>query len=192
MAVGDKQWALNQLRHARNSYLFTLAGLRLLNSPAVLDLRHRLIVLTPNEIVWDPDNSDRLGARSEFHLDQLINDYENARVNYDASLLELYKFVRRNLVTESFEVTRTYAVKVGISSKWRAEPWHQVARIVRNAIAHDFTISFDKHAKAALPITWAGKTIDLTMEGSEVTNGLLDPVFTVSLISGMQDFVERN
>lgn len=190
--IGDKDWALNQLRHARNSYLYTLAGMRLLNSDASRGLQDRVVQLRQDGLLFDPDPSDRVGRRFEFEFNQLVFDYTSRKSDFDASLWELYKFVRRNLITESFEVAKTYSTNASMLTEFRDQPWYQFARVARNAVAHNFIVHFDNFARAALPITWNGKTLDQSLEGSEVTSDLLDPLTTCELIAVMEEFVRTH
>jgi hypothetical protein len=52
VAVKDKTWALNQLRRKRNATCYTLAAMRLLNSPSILSLRDRLVLLRVDQLIF--------------------------------------------------------------------------------------------------------------------------------------------
>jgi hypothetical protein len=192
MAVGDKEWTLNQLRNVRNCYLCILGAMRLLNGRTVLTLRNRVVLLREEEILWDPRPADREGRRHEVDLGQLAHSYEHDKAAYEVTLRNLYNFARRNLVTESFEAVKTYSIAAHIMPKLRSEAWFPFARIIRNAVAHNFIIHFDKHDLARLPIIWNGKAIDRALEGQEIAGSLLDPQITLDLLHAMEAFVQAN
>jgi hypothetical protein len=166
--------------------------MRLLNSPATEALAGRRVVLRDSGLIWDPDPADRVGKRFEFEADQLVVDYRHNSTNFLASLNELYKFVRRNVVAEAYEVVKTYSTAANIVPIWQAAPWYHFARVTRNAMAHNFVITFDKHSLAALPITCFGKTIDASAAVTEITTNVLDPYVTIELLSAIRKFVETH
>lgn len=188
----DKNWAQNQLRHARNSLLYTLAGMQLLNSDASLSLRNGVIVLKRNGVVFNPDPADRTGKRFEFEMNQLVHDYTEKKSDFNVSLDELYKFVRRNLIKESFEVVKAYAGEAKIKPLLESESWFWFAYVVRNSVSHDLHFRFRDGARKRLPLSWRGIEINLNHEGSEITGDVLNPQTTLELIIEMQQFVSRN
>lgn len=192
MPVGDKPWALNQLRHAKNAYIYTLAAMRLLNSEALLSLRDRRVLIRQDGIIWDPDISDFVGGAVGYEGNQIIAAYQNDNANFQVDLLELYKSSRRNLVKESYETVKKFAAKAGLDATWSKQPWYGFARIIRNAISHDMVISFDAKDLARLPVTLAGTTIDVSMDKKEMTSDLLNPLVTLELIEAMKAFVQAN
>ena len=85
-----------------------------------------------------------------------------------------------------------YAEYKSVMPKLRLEAWFRFARIIRNAISHDFHYTFDKHDRACLPVRWEGKTIDISMLGKEMTEDMLDPLTTMRLIDEIRKFIELN
>jgi hypothetical protein len=51
----------------------------------------------------------------------------------------------------------------------KAAPWFHYARIVRNAISHNFHFQYSKHDKTILPVTWNGITLSQETEGQAIT-----------------------
>jgi hypothetical protein len=51
----------------------------------------------------------------------------------------------------------------------KAAPWFHYARIVRNAISHNFHFQYSKHDRKILPVTWNGITLSQEMEGQAIT-----------------------
>lgn len=189
MAIGDRNWTLNQLRHARNSFLYTLSGMRLLNGDLAESLRGKILLLKVDGVIWDPDQGDRVGERFEFDASQVTDEYKNRRSDFDESLEELYKFLRRNLIRESFDAVKVFAEVNGVKNELQNQSWYHFARVLRNAVVHNFMIEFDKHARAALPIEWNGRFIEASMEGTEIRSDILNPLTTIDLIVAMHTFV---
>jgi hypothetical protein len=193
MIAFDKTWALNQLRHRRNAHLIATAAMRLINGPELSNLKDRIVLINGNGMIFDPDPADRIGARLEFHFNQLLESKQNTPSDFEVDMKEFYKSARRNLVKESFEVTTDFVEANGLLSKLRLEPWYYFAYHVRNAITHDFRWEFtNKKTKALLPTTWNGKTIEVSMEGTEIIEGFLDPFTATSLALAMEDFVKAS
>lgn len=55
MTVIDRQWALNQLRHSRNSAILSLAAMQMLNSDLIYDLDDKVVVLKTDGITFNPE-----------------------------------------------------------------------------------------------------------------------------------------
>lgn len=167
MAV-DQQWALNSLRHIRNSAVLTLSGLVLLNSDAVHTLNGRLVLLRPGEIILNAGESDRTGPRLELPLSQIPLDYAKNYDNYLASLKEQRKYARRNIVKESVEVAKAYCGHAGCLEAFKAAPWYPFAKILRNSISHDMHFRFNRHDLSTLPVSYRGITLDAILQDSAV------------------------
>ncbi|MDR6904070.1 hypothetical protein [Rhizobium miluonense] len=188
----DKNWALDQLRHQRNAFLLTLASLALLHGDQLQSLSDRKVVLKGDGMILDPDDSDRTGERFEFEFQHIVDASVNDTTNFDVDLRELFKFARRNLVKEGFEVVKAFATVSGISEELEKEDWYPFAYVVRNAISHNMLWEFQKKAKKMLPITWKGVTIAISNEGQELSESVLSPWRSIELIFAMRGFVERH
>lgn len=102
MTTLDRAWANNQLRHCRNSSILTLAGMHLIKNGAVQSVRGDTIVIKPTDLIFSADVADRQGERFEVELAQLADEHANHNSRLTESLVEWWKFVRRNLCKESF------------------------------------------------------------------------------------------
>ncbi|HRQ87077.1 MAG TPA: hypothetical protein PLY16_03120 [Candidatus Saccharibacteria bacterium] len=189
MTIFDKNWALNQLRHQRNSYFVGLAAMHLLNHDAILGLVDTIVMIKDDYIIFNPSEDERKDKRYELHLKQLVDDYINKPDDLFITLVEFHKFIRRNLIKECFEVAKSYSKFMGIGKTLTVQPWYHWARIVRNAITHDLHFVFNKSDHNILPITWCGKTIDLPMNGMPFTQDFLGPELTIQLIVEIHDFI---
>ena len=192
MGTVNRAWANNQLRHCRNSALLTLAAMQMINSNLSEVLNDKLIVITPNEMIFNAGQADRKGKRYEVNLGQIATEFRSNQPRLVESLEELWKFVRRNLCKESFEVTKAYANSVGCFSALQAASWYPYARTVRNSISHDFHFRFTARDLSRLPVTWNGRIIDASMHGKDLTNDLLDPYTSWSLHDEMVAFVNTH
>lgn len=189
----DKQFALNQIRHKRNSYVYTCAGIYLLNSNAVHLLTDVIALFNRSGIIFNPAEIERINGRMEVELSQVPNARANERANFDVDIDELYKFVRRNLLKEAYETTYEYAKSNGLLSNFKAMPWYWYARIIRNTVSHSLRYDFRaKDIRAALPIKWEGKSIDISMNGQAMRPDIADPLTTVRLVDEMQDFILKH
>jgi hypothetical protein len=186
----DKNWALNQLRHARNAYVVSLAGIRLIKSSALETLAGRGVVIKSTGVIFDPDPSDQQGKRFEVPFDQLIESRNNTPSDFEYDLETSYKFARRALVKESFEYAKAYASASGQLGSFTSAPWYDFFRLIRNALSHDFSFHFSQADHGRLPLSWGEKTIDGSMDGVQLT--ILDPHLAVAMAAELEAFVRAH
>lgn len=190
--MNDKNWARNCLRHNRNTALLSLAAASLLNSDAVELLRDRVILVRSDAVVFNPEPTERRGKRYEFPLTQIADEYREYPERYKETLFEFYKSARRVLLKESFEVVKAYAKAQGYSKELIRSPWYQFARVVRNAISHDFHFRFNVHDIKILPVAYGGISIDRSLDEKPMANNILTPGVTFDLYHEFVKFVEEN
>jgi len=77
------------------------------------------------------------------------------------------------LIRSPFEVLRDYCEDFGeeLSAELQATKWYWFARIVRNAISHNFRYNFDKRTRKRLPLTWNGITLTQDLHGKSIAYG---------------------
>jgi hypothetical protein len=189
VTVYDKSLALDQLRHKRNAYILTLASMRLLNSTCLETLKDRIVLIKPDGFIFDPLPEEREGERYEVQFNQILHSYINDNENFNVDLLELYKFSRRNLIKESFEVVKSYAGENNLTKQLKSQPWFEFARMVRNAVSHDLVWYFRPDDLKKLPVTWGGKTIDSSLNRKVLTTDFTDPLVTFELLEEIQKFI---
>jgi len=80
------------------------------------------------------------------------------------------------LIRAPFEILRDYCEDYDKSDptrhlfqKMKEAPWYEYARLVRNAISHNFRFQYSNHDKKMLPVTWNGITLSHEMEGQAIT-----------------------
>jgi hypothetical protein len=186
----DKNWAQNCLRHNRNTALLSLAAMGILNSDTVESLNGRRVLIRGDYVVFNPEPSECVGKRYEFDLTQLVEKYRNYHDRYMETLFEFFKAARRMLVKESFEVVKAYAKAQGVGQVLKSSSWYEFARIVRNAISHDFHFQFKTHDQTLLPVRYGGVTIDSSLDGKDMPGSILPPGLAFDLYQEFVRFVE--
>ena len=96
----------------------------------------------------------------------------------------------RNLILESYEIAREHCFETGQLERLREEPWHQYARLLRNALTHNRRWRFSKSDLDLLPTTWNGKTIEASMEGQVITGIHADWYQALELHGAMAEFAD--
>ncbi len=97
----------------------------------------------------------------------------------------------RALIKVSFELIKNYCDETNQDSKFKAEPWYQFARIIRNCLSHNFKFEFRKYDKTLLPVTWKSRTIDASMDGKHLELKFFGYVETWELFTEYRDFVSN-
>ena len=97
----------------------------------------------------------------------------------------------RALIKESFELIKNYCDETRQNSTFKAEPWYQFARMIRNCLSHNFRFEFNKHDKSLLPVNWKSRTINATMDGKHLELKFFGYVETWELFTDYQDFVDN-
>jgi hypothetical protein len=193
MTTLDKAWALNQLRHKRNSYIAAIAAMHLLNVEKTVSVLRSTVVMFKGDIIYfNPKLSDRVGRRYELKLRHIVDEYRWKRESHMVTLEEFHKFVNRNLIKECYEVVEDYAEYARITITLRAQPWFHFARIVRNVVTHNLHFAFSKYDMKILPVSWNGKTIEASMNGQDMPANFANPHITLDLIEAMKEFVAKN
>lgn len=122
------------------------------------------------------------------NVSALLHDQTAMRIACE----ELYDSAHRAAVKELFPLTKLYCHQTGQLHLLKAQPWFQFWRILRNCWAHDMTFNFNPDERALLPITWAGVTIDLSMNGKPLTHGRCSREKVRELIETAQVYVARD
>jgi hypothetical protein len=102
-----------------------------------------------------------LGPLTRQAFDADYSPRDGFKRNYENSLL-------RALLRESHELILWYCEETHQFPAYRAEPWFQFARILRNVISHKEGGTLrewpkDLTAKGITSVAWRGRTIDTTM-----------------------------
>ncbi len=122
------------------------------------------------------------------NLQALLNDETAMRIACE----ELYDSAHRSAIKELFAITKLYCHQTGQLQALKSQPWFQFWRILRNCWSHDMTFHFSSDEKAVLPITWSGVTLDISMNGQQLTHGRCSRDKLRELIETAQDYVVKH
>jgi hypothetical protein len=86
---------------------------------------------------------------------------------------EFENCLKRASVREGHEVILLYCEETNQFPLYKAQPWFQFARIIRNVVSHKHAGNLrqwpnDLANKGVNQVAWRGRTLDTTMVGSEV------------------------
>lgn len=96
------------------------------------------------------------------------------RQNRTNALRELEKSLKRTLLREGHELILLYCEETGQVEKYKAVPWFQFARIIRNVVSHKQGGTLrewppDLQKKSIISASWRNRTIDTSMVGLEIS-----------------------
>jgi hypothetical protein len=110
---------------------------------------------------------------------------EGFKRNYENSLL-------RAMMREAHELILLYCRETEQFPIYKAQPWFQFARILRNAASHEEggTLEWprDLREKGITSVTWREKTFDTTMVGQQI---VFYPPDGLELLKDQIDFVSE-
>ncbi len=86
MASLDRTWALNQLRHKRNSYIAALAAMHFLNTDMVRELGRTRVLLHQSGITFNPYPGEKVGRNYEIRLRQIISNYVYRKSDHEITV----------------------------------------------------------------------------------------------------------
>ena len=152
-----KDELLNGLNNVLNNFLYGFVCPTLVSAETWKDASSKTAVFESR----DGEVRVHLGplTRQAFGADYSPRD--GFKRNYENSLL-------RTLLRESHELILWYCEETHQFPAYKAEPWFQFARILRNVLSHKDGGTVrewpkDLAAKGVTSVTWRGRTIDKTM-----------------------------
>lgn len=172
--VITKPELISQLENAKNNYILGLAGISLFGSPEAY------LILEKNHAAF---GTYTVEFAQVVHLLQNATDREIAIKEFLTSQI-------RALIKESFELIKDYCDGTGQAALFKAEPWYQFARMIRNCLSHNFKFEFNKHDNGLLPVSWRARTITSAMDGQHLKLDFFGCVETWELFREYQVFVQ--
>jgi len=103
---------------------------------------------------------------------------------------QLYNTVHRAALKELFELTKAYCEATGQFPALKSQPWFQFWRVLRNCFSHDMRFRFNAHDRSLLPVSWSGITLDLSLEGNQLTQRQFSREKLRELMETTRAFVE--
>lgn len=165
---------ISQLENAKNNYILGLAGISLFGSPEAYP------ILEKNHAAFGTYTVD---------FAQVVRLLRNTK-DREIAIKEFLTSQIRALIKESFELIKDYCDGTGQAALFKAEPWYQFARMIRNCLSHNFKFEFNKHDKGLLPVSWKARTITSAMDGQHLELGFFGYVETWELFREYQSFVQ--
>jgi hypothetical protein len=169
-----KSELISQLENAKNNYILGLASISLFGSPEAYP------VLEKNHAAFGTYTVEFAQVVS---LLRIAGDREIAIREFLTSQI-------RSLVKESFELIKDYCDSTAQTALFKAQPWYQFARLIRNCLSHNFKFKFSEHDNKLLPVTWKARTITSAMDGQHLKLDFFGYVETWELFREYQDFVQ--
>lgn len=103
--------------------------------------------------------------------DMLEQDVQRGAIISDFILNQLHALIRA-----PFELLSGYCTDYdkqeptrGLTKELHGTDWYEFARVVRNAVSHNFRFHFSKHDRRRLPIMWHGIMLTEELDGKAVT-----------------------
>ena len=168
-----KKELISQVENAKNNYILGLAAISLFSNKKVYPILE--------------ESHAKFGTYTvEFkQIKNLLMKTENQ----DIAIKEFLTSQIRALIKESFELIKNYCNETNQVSTFKAEPWYQFARMIRNCLSHNFRFEFNKYDNSLLPVSWKNRTIDSTMNDKHLELIFFGYVETWELFTEYQDFV---
>jgi hypothetical protein len=168
-----KQELLSQLEIVLNNYLLSLGGY--------------FIYQNGYHIKHFKDKHLIFSNGSSFDLNQVCNfSKEDAQI----AIEEYFKGVFRQFISEMKECIFQYAKSSNQKTELYEDPRFRIARILRNAVAHNSIIELDKHDIQALPIEFCHVVYNSSMHGQPLTFDMISPESAISLHQELSKVVE--
>ncbi len=170
-----KKGLMSQLENAKNNYILGLAAISLFSNEKVYPVLE--------------ESHAKFGTYTvEF---KQVKNLLMKPVDRDIAVKEFLTSQIRALIKESFELIKNYCDATKQDSKFKAEPWFQFARMIRNCLSHNFKFEFREYEKRLLPVSWKSRTIDVSMDGNHLELKFFGYVETWELFTEYQTFVNN-
>jgi len=126
------------------------------------------IFLSQGGIRFDGPNGPWFHAAPNWSSDVLGD-----RQNRDKAIGELEKSLKRALIREGHELILLYCEETHQVEKYKATPWFQFARIIRNTASHKQGGKLrewpsDLRKKGITSVSWRNRTLEITIVGQEI------------------------
>jgi len=170
-----KSELVSQLENAKNNYVLGLAAISLFSDEKAYPILN--------------EGSASFGQYTvQF---KQVSSLLTQSADREIALKEFLTSQIRALIKESFEFIKDYCEGTNQNPTFKAEPWYQYARMIRNCLSHNFRFEFNKHDKTLLPVSWKNRTIDSTMDGKHLELKFFGYVETWELFMEYQEFVSN-
>ncbi len=104
------------------------------------------------------------------------------------AIMEASKMLLRNLTLDGYESVYNYCDETGQLAQLQSQDWYQFYRLIRHCLTHTQKWKFPDRVKKTLPVTWQGRTINASDEGTEPPFEFFDWYVGLELFNEMRDF----
>lgn len=142
-----------KLRVVQNNFILVYAASRLFCEPRVLNILETL-------------GEGSLG-RHNMRFNE-IAIFLKCDISKREKNNEFVKMGIRMMLKEPFELIKDYCKLTNQSSLFKKQKWYHFARLLRNCVSHNFRFKFLNYDERLLPISYKGKTIDISKDNTEL------------------------
>jgi hypothetical protein len=164
---------VNQLENAKNNYVLGLAALCLFSNEKSYPILNESYAVFGTYTVPFEQVSSLLSKPAD--RDVAVKEFLTSQI--------------RALIKESFELIKDYCEGTNQSATFKAEPWYQYARMIRNCLSHNYRFEFNDYDKEKLPVSWKSRTIDISMDGTHLKLDFFGYIESWELFIETQSFV---
>lgn len=185
----NRTWITNAMKKVLSNYTLGLGAICLYAMPQARRLLSQTALgIDRQRAVFNPPNDpSRIWSYTVnfAHIAEQLDDPAKLQKSVDAYLQMNIRMIGK----EPYEAIKAYCAETHQMELLRKQPWYHFARIIRNAVSHDFRFRFSKADKKLLPISWNGQTIDLALNDKVVPLSLFGYQTSLELFLAMRDFV---
>ncbi len=148
-------------------------------------------------VLWSYPDTPEIYEKIQSSFNKKLNLFPeiltllNDEVAMKIACEELYASAHRSALKELLPLTKLYCHKSNQLENLKEQEWFYFWCIIRNCWAHDMIFNFNSHEKGKLPITWKGTTIDISMNGQQLTHGNCSYESIRDLIETAQDYIYK-
>lgn len=177
LADMDKHHLRGQLQTIKNNYALVQLSIGLIAQPDALQTFEKTLEVVKH----DPEVETFAYIRYVFDNDELL---KHATGQFRQSVM-------RNCLKEMFELVKAYGEVHGHADVIRRAPWYGFLRVVRNCLSHDLRLHFNPYDLKQLPVSWAGLTIDASIQDQPLAvRDFLSRQRVVALMDDVIKYVE--
>lgn len=188
----DKEIYIHPIFHdLLNNFRFFFVGI---NMMSMMDFQKLLIASHKGEkseleisVKYDDLKCLKYDIRDIFNAFNKAVELELVGDKVKANIINLMNFQARQIAISLFNILENSKFNNSINQK----EIFKFAKHIRNGAAHNNKFTFDEKTKLELPVTWRDKTINSSLNDTEVFNKFLTSADLVLLISDFSDIIKN-
>lgn len=148
----QKSDLISQMENVKNNFILIMASISLFSN------ERSYPILDESKVSFGTNSID---FKQVANMMRIEND---RKIACD----EFGKMGLRILTKESVRIIMDYSDKSGQFSILKSQKWYEFARIIGNSLSHNFKFEFRSSDRRVLPVTWDNRTIDLSMNNTDM------------------------